>query len=452
MGLHDDNSPRSPAVVNGHPESSAGIGQAVDEAGPRRTDTAQLAVVALASFIVWTGFGAILPNLSLFLRDNAHASLPLIGIITAGYAVGTFVFSAPLGRLSDSIGRKPVMVFGIFLYAVSTALLLTTTHPGWFFLFRLLEGIGTAAVSPTGNAFIAEISPEHERSRAYGWMTSAQFGGLAAGPMIGALLWQLFGGVGLWGFYSVFIFGSVASFASAIALAVVMREPPHAARRRREKVKRPPLRALLSKPILAFIVIAFTGNFAMGAFEVVWSIRLRDIGASLPYISYTWVAFSLPMLFSWVGGRIADRTNRFLLMFAGYSFASFCWVFYGLSTSLLALLIVNGLEGLAFALSFPAKQAFLIQVSPERWLGTITGLENSATQLAMLLGSLIAPLLYTAVGGFTFSIAGLISLAGLLVTAPILRRAWERIGASPAGVPGAPGSEARLAVRSDEQG
>lgn len=393
----------------------------------QRTDKGQLAVVALAEFVVFTGFGAILPYLPVFLREETHASLSLIGVITAGYAIGTFVFSSPLGRLSDSIGRKPVIVGGVWLYAVATALLLTTTHPGWFFLFRLLEGIGSAAVAPAAMAFVADITPENRRSHAYGWLTTAQFGGVAAGPMLGALLWQLFGDHGLWGFYSVFIFGSVASVASAIALGFIMHESPRAARRREQHVRRPPLRVLLTGPVIAFIVVAFTGNYAMGAFEVIWSIRMRDIGASMAQISYTWVAFSLPMLFSWVGGYIADRSNRFLLMFIGYLFTNFAWIYYGLSDNILMLILVNALEGLAFALSFPAKQAFLVQVSPERWIGTITGMENSAMQFAMLLGSITAPLLYQAVGAFTFAIAGLVSMAGLLATAPVLKRAWDRV-------------------------
>jgi DHA1 family multidrug resistance protein-like MFS transporter len=107
-------------------------------------------------------------------------------VIAAGYFVGTFVFSTPLGRLSDTIGRKPVIVAGVVLYAVATLLFVSTTHPAWFLLFRFLEGVGAAAVGPAGQAFIADITNDENRSRAYGWLTTAQFGGLVAGP---ALAW-----------------------------------------------------------------------------------------------------------------------------------------------------------------------------------------------------------------------------------------------------------------------
>ena len=106
----------------------------------RSVDRGQLYIVCLASFVVWAGFGAILPYLPVFLKEQTHASVWLIGVIAAAYFVGTFVFSTPLGRLSDTIGRKPVIVAGVVLYAVATLLFVSTTHPAWFLLFRYAAG------------------------------------------------------------------------------------------------------------------------------------------------------------------------------------------------------------------------------------------------------------------------------------------------------------------------
>ena len=129
--------------------------------------------------------------LPLFLKEQAHASEYLIGVIAAAYYLGALMFSAPLGRLSDTMGRKPVIVSGVALYAVATLLFLSTTHPGWFILFRFLEGTGAAAVGPAGQALVADLSTEQTRSRAYGWLTTAQFGGLVAGPGLAVPLYQL---------------------------------------------------------------------------------------------------------------------------------------------------------------------------------------------------------------------------------------------------------------------
>ena len=85
------------------------------------------------------------------------------------------------------------------------------------------------------------------------------------------------------------------------------------------KVKHPPYRTLVTRPVLAFLVVAMTGNFAMGVFEVLWSLWLRHLGASMRFIGVTWIAFSVPMLLAWVGGYLADRYSRWVLMFSGYS-------------------------------------------------------------------------------------------------------------------------------------
>jgi DHA1 family multidrug resistance protein-like MFS transporter len=386
-----------------------------------------LAVICVASFVVWSGFGAILPYLPVFLQEQAHASVWLIGVVAAAYYVGTFAFSAPLGRLSDSIGRKPVIVAGVFFYAIATLLFITTTHPAWFILFRLLEGVGAAAVSPAGQALVAELSTDRERSRAYGWLTTAQFGGLVAGPVLAWVLYSVGGGEGKWAFYAIFLFGSGLSALTAVALILSVREPEHARRRRAVKMKRPPYRTLITKPVLAFLVVAMTGNFAMGVFEVLWSLWLRHLGASVRFVGVTWIAFSVPMLLAWVGGYLADRYSRWALMFSGYAVSAFAWITYGVTDNLMLFLAVNVVEGLAVAWSYPAKQGFFVQVVPSRWLGSVQGLEQTCVQLAALVGTLIAPVLYDKLSGYVISLAGGVSFLGLLFAGPVLYKEWKRL-------------------------
>ena len=406
-----------------------------DNGAPRHADTQpdyrQLVVVCVASFVVWAGFGAILPYLPVFLQEEAHASVGLIGIIAAAYYVGTFVFSSPMGALSDRIGRKPVLIFGVSLYAAASFLFVTTTSAGWFVLFRLLEGIGAAAVMPAGKAFIADITTEATRSQAYGWLTTAQFGGLASGPALAVPLYALGGGHGRSAFYAIFLFGSVAAAITAVALLFTIREPEHARRRRLDGAERPPYRSLVTRPVAAFLVVAATMGFATGVWEVLWSLWLRHLGATMNFVGLTWIAFSLPMLLAFAGGRLADRHSRFLLMYSGLAVSSLAWIVYGITRNLMVFLVFCVIEGLAVAWSYPAQQAFLVQVSPRRWLGTIQGLESSSMQLAALVGTLLSPLLYHVISGYTIAVGGVVSLIGLVATAPTLAREWKRLQHAP---------------------
>lgn len=389
-----------------------------------RSALVQLGIVCVASFVVWAGFGAVLPYLPVFLQEEAHASIGVIGVIAAAYYVGAFLFSGPMGLLSDRVGRKPLLVGAVSLYAISTALFVTTTHPWWFVLFRFLEGVAAGTVTPAAQAFVADLTSDDVRGRAYGWLTTAQFGGLIAGPALAILLYSLGGGQGRAAFYAVFLFGAALSAVTAIALLLFVHEP---ARRRRTDRRRPPYRRLVTRPVAAFLLVAFTGNVAMGAWEVIWSLWLRRLGASMSFVGLTWMAFSFPMAFAFAGGLLADRYSRFRLMFIGMGVAALAWIFYGVTRDLTLFLIVSVVEGIAIAVAWPAKQSFLVQVSDTRWLGAIQGLENSVMQLAALLGTITAPLLYQLMSGFTLAIGGFISIAGLLVAAPILRTEWRRL-------------------------
>jgi len=395
----------------------------------RVTDMRQLVLICVTQFMAWAGFGAILPYLPVFLNEQAHAEVWMIGVVASAYYVGTFIFSSPLGRLSDVIGRKPVILTGVVLYAVATFLFTTTTDVWWFVLFRFLEGMGAAATGPAGNAFVADITPESQRSEAFGWLTTAQFGGMIAGPLLGTVIMAAAGG-GRHGFDTIFLVGSATMALIGVVLAFMLHEPAHAVRRRAQKVKGPSYRSLATAPVVAFLVVAFASHFAMGAWEVLWSVWLRSLGASMTYIGWTWAAFSVPMLLSFVGGRIADRGNRFWLMFSGYTFSAFAWIMYGATRSLTLFLIMNVVEGLAIAWSYPAKQAFLVQVSPRRWLGAVQGMEQTSMQLAALIGTLTAPFLYAWIGGYAMSLGGVAAFCGLAYAAPILHKEWKRIVAS----------------------
>src|SRR5450759_4880261 len=351
---------------------------------PRRAG-ASSCVVSAGSFVTWIGFGAIIPYLPIFLKEQAHSSMLMIGVVASMFYLGTLLFSSPLGWLSDTIGRKPVMIAGAALYTVALLLFTTTTDPYWFVLFRLLEGMGTAAFGPAAQAFVADITTEENRSKAYGLLTTAQFGGLVLGPAIAAPLYSLVGG-GKGAFYAIFYVGAALSALSLVAVIAFVREPAalkvRRAQRRRDiekpggtgKAQRPPIRAILTPAIIAFVIIAFTSHYAMGAFDVVWSLWLKHLGASMTFIGLTWIVFSVPMLLSFVGGIVADRYSRYWLFVGGYTLSAFAWVFYGVTTNMTLFLAVNCLEGLAIAFSYPAKQALLIQASPRRWIGTVTGM------------------------------------------------------------------------------
>src|SRR5665647_2675022 len=111
-------------------------------------------------------------------------------------------------------------------------------------------------------------------------------------------------------------------------------EAPRCSSHRLQTTSKAPIRAILTPAIIAFVIIAFTSHYAMGAFDVVWSLWLEHLGASMTFIGLTWIAFSVPMLLSFVGGIVADRYSRYWLFVGGYTLSAFAWIFYGVTTNM----------------------------------------------------------------------------------------------------------------------
>ena len=91
------------------------------------------------------------------------------------------------------------------------------------------------------------------------------------------------------------------------------------------------------------------------------------------------------------------------------------------------------IEGLAFAWSYPAKQGFLVQVAPPAGWGACRGSKRVAAGRGSI-GTLLAPVLYGYMSGYIISVAGVVSLIGLALAAPVLHREWHRLKMSEATV------------------
>src|SRR5258707_3730820 len=130
----------------------------------------------------------VLPKLVLdFAGGDAVRGADYLGLFGTAWALMQFLFSPIHGALSDPIGRRPIILlsnFGLGLDYILMALAPTLT---WLFVGRVISGI-TAASVPAASAYIADVTPEEKRAKAFG-MLGAAFGvGFIVGPAVGGLL------------------------------------------------------------------------------------------------------------------------------------------------------------------------------------------------------------------------------------------------------------------------
>lgn len=143
--------------------------------------------------VIWTtvaldlvGFGIVLPVLPLYAR-RFHASAAVAGLLVATFSLAQFLASPLWGRVSDRVGRKPVLVVSL----VGTALgsLLTGLAGGLPLLFigRVVDGASGASVS-VAQASVADLASPEQRSRLFGLLGAAFGIGFVLGPAVGAAL------------------------------------------------------------------------------------------------------------------------------------------------------------------------------------------------------------------------------------------------------------------------
>ena len=152
-----------------------------------------LLVIFLTVFIDLIGFGIVLPLLPRY-ADKFGAGGWMIGAIIASFSVMQFFFAPVWGRLSDRIGRRPVLLLSTAGAAVSYALFALAAWPGLsqttaltvLLTSRVFAGICGANIS-VASAYIADVTPPEKRSRGMGFIGMAFGIGFIVGPVIGAL-------------------------------------------------------------------------------------------------------------------------------------------------------------------------------------------------------------------------------------------------------------------------
>ena len=136
------------------------------------------------------------------------------------------------------------------------------------------------------------------------------------------------------------------------------------------------------------------------------------------------------MMLAFVGGYLADRYNRWVLMFAGYGISALCYITYGSTANLTLFLGRERHRGLGYRLVLPCQAGLLRAGGTATLAGQPQGIESSAVQVGALVGTLLAPS-STATYPATSSAWAVRVLAGLLFAGPILYREWRRLQQQP---------------------
>ncbi len=375
----------------------------------------------LIVFVDLVGFGLILPLLP-FYAQHFGASRQMISVLFTMYSFGQFFASPFLGRLSDKIGRRPVLIFSQAGNICAYIALANAHSLALVFIARFFAGI-TAGNIATAQAYIADITTPQNRAKGMGVLGAAFGLGFIIGPAIGGLLTG-----------SVITDATLArpaylaALMSAIAmLGVIFRLPESLTAERRAELQANPrvsrlsaARNVLGQTALQQLILAFfITTIAMGIMETSFTIWANGtFGYGPKQVGFIFAGIGV-VLAGVQGGLIGKLTNRFgeeILVAAG-SFLLFAGlVTQPFSRNLPELIVTAILIAVGYGIAQPSFNSLMSRRSPAASQGMVMGVAQSTSSLSRVIGPLLSGLAFYAGLKAPFMLAAILMLpVGLLM-------------------------------------
>jgi MFS transporter, DHA1 family, tetracycline resistance protein len=390
-----------------------------------------LLVIFLTVFIDLVGFGIVLPLLPIY-SEHFGASDLMIGLIIASFSAMQFLFAPTWGRLSDRIGRRPVLLISNFGSVASYALfgvaglLEGPTALVVLLASRIFAGVCGANLS-VANAYIADISPPEKRSKNMGLIGMAFGLGFILGPALGSLSAKW---LGTWGPGFVAAGVCLANFTLTFLILGESRRPGTAAASSRPKLAQ--WIHTLSQPTVGIlIVVYFLATFCFASFESTFSRLLhRRYDNADEFIGYLFTYCGV-LAAALQGGLIGRLVKRFgearlvaysLVMFAiglvvlplvqpelplfkpGNLLTWTAWMILGL-----------GCVAAGSGINRPPTFGLISMNTPADEQGGTLGVAQSAGSLARIVAPITANLLYQRAAALPYYVCAVVALvAGLI--------------------------------------
>lgn len=346
-------------------------------------------ILFLTVFIDLLGFGIVIPLLPMF-ATRLGISFFGIGAIMAVYSFAQLVFAPILGRISDRIGRRPVIMLGLFGSSVGYLIYgLAGTFAG-LFLSRALHGACAATIS-TAQAYIADTTDESNRARGMG-MIGAAFGlGFVIGPAIGGLLGRH--DLRIPGF-----FAAALTFANLIFAALRLPEShqPEPDARIDASVIVAPIRdlprQLFTHHLARLFSICFLTTFALAAFETTFAIMIPVVygyGATGIGTLLAFTGLMQALTQGYLLGKVVQRIGEKKVLSLGIILLAIGLAPLANLPTPSTLLLALALLSIGYGFASPTIASIISKKTERALEGEALGINQSASSTARILGPLV---------------------------------------------------------------
>jgi MFS family permease len=350
-----------------------------------RIYTFHFIMLCLSNALFSASFNMLLPELPAYLSSMG-------GEQYKGYILALFTLMAGLsrpfsGKLTDTIGRVPVMIFGSVVCVVCSLLYPLVSSVGAFLLLRFFHGFSTG-FKPTGTAaYVSDIVPSTRRAEAMGMVGLFSTIGMALGPAIGGTISPI------WGITTMFQVSAVFALLSVVILAGGMKETLHNKQPFRFSALKISKNEIFEPLVLAPVIITFLTYLSYGVLFTIIPDFSSYLGIHNKGIFYTYFTVS-SIGIRLLAGKVSDKYGRLpILKLSSIIMASAVFILAIASTPAM-MLTAAVIYGISVGLNSPAVTAWTVDLGNPLYKGRALASMYIAMEAGIGLGAYLSVFVY----------------------------------------------------------
>lgn len=380
-----------------------------------------IGILILSNFLICLGISMVIPVIP-YIKNLLHLTATDMGIMNALYAFAQFLASPLVGRISDRIGRKQIIIFGLLLYAISEVIFALGNTLAMLNISRIVGGISAAMVIPTSMALASDLTTMKQRAKVIGWLSAAFSGGLILGPGIGGVLARIDYKLPFWG-------ASVLGLISAIVALTALSNAPISEDEAQAQNQGPQLGSwavmeLFPTSLLLLFFMILVSSFGLAGFEGVYSIYVNSVHHfDLDDIAIVLVLNGIISLIAQVV-FFEPLVNRF----KESRIIQFCFFFGFIGVVLIvfvhakwSVIVATLIVFTAFDLLRPAITTLITKMAG-RQQGLVSGINMSLTSVGNVVGPIMSGMLLDVNQHYAYLVVAVILLISFFIAFSIRDR------------------------------
>lgn len=341
-------------------------------------------LLCLSSMLFSTSFNMLIPELPDYLSSLGGAEYK--GLIIALFTLTAGIARPFSGKLTDTVGRVPVMAIGSLVCVICGILYPILSSVSGFLLLRLIHGFSTGFKPTATAAYIADIIPQERWGEALGMHGLAFSLGMAIGPAIGSSITQLTSINGL--FYT-----SSAIALISVVILLNMKETLTAVKPWSGSLLRISRHDIIDLRVFPAAVVTVLYYLTYGVILTLipdWTGHIGIANKGLFFVAYTLSSLAVRFL----AGRVSDTHGRLPVVKAGLVLLLVAMTVLGFGKNLIWLLSGAALYGVATGIISPALNAWTIDLSNPSYRGKALATMYIALEAGIGMGALFSGWIY----------------------------------------------------------